>query len=284
MTQLASRRCYQALSPLHSLIYFAPEAEAEFTATGLRPGRMCYFAGRAAAMGAVGAGTVAASFYNFKPALVARHIPRAWGLATPEQVLAARLRAVDQALTRLLGADTLTGQAVVEAARLAGEAAAACSTEGRPLAAAHAALPVPEPAHLALWHAATVLREHRGDGHLAVLMDAGLDGIEALVTHTATGKGFSADFARASRDWSQQEWDAAEERLRARGLLDPDGALTQAGVDLRRDIEHRTDRLAEAPYRQLGEAATERLTALTAPLAATIQANGAFPVRSFART
>ena len=247
MTLLASRRCLQALNPLHTLIYFAPEAEAEYTAAGLRPGRMGYFASRSAAMGAVTAGPVAAAFYNFNPTLVARHIPRAWELAAPEQVLAARLRVVDRALTRLLGAEALADPAVAEAAKLANEAAAACSNEGRPLAAAHAALPVPEAPHLALWHAATVLREHRGDGHLAVLASAELDGIEALVTHTASGKGFLTEFAIASRGWSPEEWQAAVDRLRERGLLDADGALTQAGADLRRELEQQTDRLAQAP-------------------------------------
>ncbi|QMU70713.1 hypothetical protein [Streptacidiphilus sp. P02-A3a] len=282
MTLPASKRCFRALNPLHTLIYFVPEAEEEYTAAGLRPGRMGYFASRSAALGAVGPGPVAATFFNFKPALVARHLPRAWTLATPEQVLAARLRAVDRALTRLLGAEALADPAVAEAAELAGAAAAACTFEGRPLAAAHAELPVPEPAHLALWHAATVLREHRGDGHLAALMTAELDGLEALVTHTATGKGFKAEFARVSRDWSQEEWDAAVERLRARGLLDREGALTEAGTELRRGIERQTARLAAGPYERLGEKDLERLAELTAPLATAVLANGAIPSGPFA--
>jgi len=283
MTLLASRRCHQALNPLHTLIYFAPEAEAEYTAAGLRPGRMGYFASRSAAMGAVTAGPVAAAFYNFNPTLVARHIPRAWELAAPQQVLAARLRAVDLALTRLLGTEVLADPAVAEAAKLANEVAAACSNEGRPLAAAHAALPVPEAPHLALWHAATVLREHRGDGHLAVLTSAELDGIEALVTHTASGKGFRTEFAIASRGWSPEEWQAAVDRLRERGLLDADGALTQVGADLRRELEQQTDRLAHAPYRQLGAAGLDRLTSLAVPLAVAAQAAGAFPPGIFAQ-
>lgn len=282
MTLPASKRCFQALNPLHTLIYFAPEAEEEYIGAGLRPGRMGYFASRSAAMGAVGPGPVAATFFNFKPALVARHIPRAWTLATPEQLLDARLRAADRALTRLLGAEALAAPAVAEAAALAGEAAAACTFEGRPLAAAHAALPVPEPAHLALWHAATVLREHRGDGHLAALMAADLDGIEALVTHTATGKGFKVEFARISRDWSQEEWDAAVERLQARGLLDQDGALTPAGTEQRRDIERQTARLAGGPYQHLGEKNLERLAELAMPLATAALANGAIPSEPFA--
>ncbi|MFC1430057.1 hypothetical protein ACEZDB_05220 [Streptacidiphilus sp. N1-3] len=282
MKLLESRRCYQALNPLHSLIYFAPEAEQEFTSVGLRSGRMSYFAGRAAAMGAVGAGTVTAAFFNFSPGLVAHHIPLAWELATPQAVLEARLRAVDRVLRRLLGEELLTDPEVAEAARLAAEAASACGAAGRPLYAAHADLPVPEQPHLALWHALTLLREHRGDGHIAALTAAELDGLDALVTHTASGKGFTAEFARASRGWSQQEWDACVERLQARGLLDADGSPTPSGQDLRKQLEILTDALGQAPYQHLGADGTARLTEIGNRLSRTALLNGAFPSGVFA--
>ena len=282
MELLASRRCYQALNSLHSLIYFAPEAEQEFTAVGLRPGRMCYFAGRAAAMGAVGPGTVTATFYNFSPGLVAALVPRAWELASPAEVLGARLRAVDSALHRLLGEEVLADPELAEAAALAVGATSGCTAAGRPLYAAHADHPVPDQPHLALWHAATLLREHRGDGHLAALAVAELDGLEALITHTATGKGFTAEFARANRGWSQEQWDAAVDRLRDRGLLDGSGELTERGHELRREVEQTTDRLAHAPYEHLGDEGVERLTAIGKRLTRTVLVNGAFPGEIFA--
>lgn len=279
---LAGKECHAALNPLHSLIYFAPEAEEEFTAAGLEKGRMGYFAGRAAAMGAVSAGVVAATFYNFSPALVAVHIPRAWGLAAPATVLAARFRAVDRVLRRLLGDSVAEDAEVREAAELAATAAEACAAAGRPLYAAHADVPAPGPAHLALWHAVTVLREYRGDGHLSALSTAGLDGLEALITHTATGEGFTEEFARHSRGWSAREWEAARERLRARCVLDSEGSLTALGYDLRSEAEQRTDVLAQAPYEHLGQAAVERLTAIGGRLTRTALANGAFPPGVFA--
>jgi hypothetical protein len=282
MTLLTSRKCHGALNPLHSLIYFAPEAEREFTAIGLETGRMSYFAGRAAAMGAVGAGTVTATFYNFSPDLVARHLPRAWELASPADVLDARLRAVDGALRRVLGGEIAADPEVAEAAGLALLAVEACTAAGRPLYAAHAGLPVPEQPHLALWHAITLLREHRGDGHLAALTAAGLDGPEALITHTATGRGFTTAFARASRGWTDPQWDEASERLAERGLLAADGALTPQGEELRREVEDVTDRLAEAPYRLLGEEGVQRLTLIGGRLTGTALANGAFPPGVFA--
>lgn len=192
----ASRRCQNTLNPLHSSAYFSPEFAAELSRLGLEPGSMTYFAGRAAPLGAVGAGTVTATFYNFNHDLVARHIPRAWTIATPEAVIDARLRAVDTALTRLLGADTVASPEMAEAAALALRATEACDRAARPLYAANADLPVPTVPHLALWHAATLLREHRGDGHLAALVAAELDGLEAIVSHTATGKGFTPASSR----------------------------------------------------------------------------------------
>ncbi|MEW1862101.1 MULTISPECIES: SCO6745 family protein [unclassified Streptomyces] len=282
MTLTAARHCNSALNPLHSLIYFAPEAEREFTAIGLEPGGMAYLASRSAAMGAVGAGVVAATFYNFNPALIARHIPRAWQAAAPAAVLDARWRAVEAALRRVLGEDAADDPEVAEAAALATTATEACAAPGRPLYAAHADLDAPKAPQLALWHCAALLREHRGDGHIAALAGAGLDGIEALITHTATGQGMTREFACASRGWSRQEWTAGCERLRERGLLDADDALTPAGTALRHDIEETTDRLAADPYRHLGETGTARLTEIGARLTRTAVANGAFPAGVFA--
>ncbi|HEV7194958.1 MAG TPA: hypothetical protein VGN19_03370, partial [Pedococcus sp.] len=201
-------RMHRALESLHSLVYFAPEVEEELVAAGLRPGRMCYFASRSAPLGAVTAGVTAATFYNFNPELVARHIPRAWTLASPEQVISARLAGVDRAMRRLLG-EALGTPAVAEAAGLARAATVGLDPAGRPLYAGHAGLDWPEAPHLELWHAATLLREFRGDGHLAALLSSGLSGIEAIITHTATGRGFTVESAKLLRGWSDEQWEAA---------------------------------------------------------------------------
>jgi hypothetical protein len=274
-------RAHRALDTLHALTYFVPEADEELTGVGLRPGRMTYFASRAAPMGAVSAGLVAATFYNFNPSLVARHIPRAWGLASVEDVLAARLRVADRALRRLLGDAVATDPAVVEAAGLARAATAALTTDGRPLYAGHAGLPWPDEPHLVLWHAVTLLREHRGDGHTAALLHAGLSGLDALITHTATGRGFTETAAKATRGWSDDEWAAGVDDLEARGLLGADG-LTDAGLEVRGNVEAATDRLAEAPWLHLGDEGTDRLTELGRGLSRQLVAAGAFPAGVFA--
>jgi hypothetical protein len=275
-------RAHRAIEPLHSHIYFAPEQDEHFAALGLRPGRMSYFAGRAAPMGAVGAGTVTATFYNFSPSLVAHMIPRAWALAAPEQVLAARLDAARAALTRLLGGPQAAGSPeVAELAELLREACAVLTPEGRPLYAAHADLPWPEEPLLVLWHGATLLREHRGDGHIATLLHAGLTGLEALITHTATGRGFTEGAARATRGWADEEWAAGCAALADRGLVDGAG-LTADGESLRARIEGQTDALSADPWLLLGAERTGRVVELAKGLARRLVENGAFPPGVFA--
>jgi hypothetical protein len=269
-------RAHRAVEPLHNHLYFAPEQDEHLSAVGLRPGRMCYFAGRAAPMGAVGPGVVTATFFNFSPALVARHIPRAWTLASPEQVVAARFDAARASLTRLLGPEVAGSAEVAELAGLLREACSVLTPEGRPLYAGHAGLPWPEEPLLELWHAATLLREHRGDGHLAALLRAGLSGLEALVSHTVTGRGFTESGAKATRGHSDEEWSAAAAALTARGLL-ADGQLTPDGAALRARVEVETDELSAAPWAHLGPERTARVVELGKGLSARLVAAGAYP-------
>ncbi|MCO7218870.1 hypothetical protein [Klenkia sp. PcliD-1-E] len=267
-------RAHRAVEPLHSHHYFSPEHEEQLAATGLRPGRMAYFAGRAAPMGAVGPGTVVATFYNFSPSLVARHVPRCWTLASPDAVVAARWASATASLTRLLG-DTPT-EKVAELGDLLAEACTALTPEARPLYAAHADVPWPTDPVGRLWHAATLLREHRGDGHLMALQLHGLPGPEALVTHTATGRGFTVEAAQRTRGWSPEEWTAAQQRLTERGLLDEHG-LTEDGVALRGAVEEATDMLSVQPFEHLGADRTGRVVELAKGMARTLVANGAYP-------
>jgi hypothetical protein len=273
----AGRRCHNPLNSLHSTVYFSPEYAKELTSVGIVDDEAPFLVGRAAALGAVGPGVVAAAFYNYNYDLIAKVVPAVWRTAPPEAVLGARIRAADAALRRLLGEDVVASDEMAEAAALAVRATEACTRQARPLYAAHADLPVPDAPHLAFWHAATLLREHRGDGHLAALLLAGLDPVEALVTHTATGRGMNPRWVLRTRGWSRGDWEAAAERLRSRGLLDAEGELTGAGVALRADLEDTTDRLDLAPYEHLGAAGVERLTELGRGLLMTAAAAGAFP-------
>jgi hypothetical protein len=278
----AARRMWRAVEPVHAVVYFAPESQAACEAVGTKGYWASYFALRAAPLGAAPAEIVTALFYSFHPGLVARSVPHVWSLATPERFLALRLEAVDAAFRRVLGADLLGSAGVAEAAAIARDAAVAAPTSGRALAAANAGLPWPDAPHLVLWHAQTVLREHRGDGHVAALVTAGLDPTEALVLFAAD-QDMEAGWLRKRRGWSEEEWAAAADRLTQRGLVEeaagaagPGLRLTPAGRALRGEVEATTDALAAAPWDAVGESSARRLVELVAPLVRAILAADAF--------
>ena len=269
----AARRVHLSAEPIHAMIYFSPLRDEAYGRIGITHHRMAYFASRAAAMGPVPAEIVIATFFNFHPALVRKSIPAAWEIATPEQLLAARLEAADQSL-RLAWGDAVNGAEVQEAASLAQRAAqnAASQLAGRPLFAAHARLPWPDAPHLVLWQAQTQLREYRGDGHVALLLAEGLDGLGALITHAASGS-IAAEALRRTRAWSEAEWADGVERLREDGWLTggPELALTESGRERRDAIELRTDELAAGAYEAIGADGCARLAELTAALSAKVR-------------
>ncbi len=266
MDPTIARKTWRTLEPIHGAIYFAVEAREEYAALGLDDRMAGYFASRSAPMGAVPADVVIATFFNFDPGLVRRSMDGVWERVTPADMSAARLCAADRMIRRHAGAFVETAE-LTEAADLARTAAvAACARpEGRPLFAGHASLPWPDEPHLVLWHAQSLLREFRGDGHIVALTVEGLDGCEALVTHAAAGD-VSADILRATRQRSGDDWLAAEERLRERGWLDPDLAFTELGRERRDWIEARTDELATAPYDAIGVDGCARLRELCRPI------------------
>ncbi|WP_018683002.1 SCO6745 family protein [Actinokineospora enzanensis] len=257
------RTLWQVYEPYHTVTYFTPESITETDALGCKGRWMGYFGMRAAPLGAAPAWLVTSVFYNFHPSRVERAVPEVWTVATPAEFLAARLRGVDGALRRLLG--DVTDPSITEAAALAQAAADWAPTAGRPLAAANAALPLPAEPHLALWQSLTTIRESRGDGHVAALVTAGLDPVEALVAIGAA-ESLDADYLRAARNVPDDDWAAAETRMLERGLLLAPGMLTEEGAELRQSVEDLTDDAAAAPWEQLGERETERFVELLAPL------------------
>ncbi len=270
-----ARRLWTLVEPIHGIVYFAAEPAEEYRSAGLRGRWMGYFASRSAAMGAVGPETVIATFFTFAPSVVRRAIPDAWGFASPERVIEARLAGTDAALRRLWGA-RVDAPETRAAADLALRMALNADVSGRPIAAAQRALPVPDAPHLALWHACTLLREHRFEGHRAALIVAGLDGCEAQVMGAAAG-GLDPAFMRGFRGWSDEDWQAAGESLRRRSLLADDGAPTATGRALHEEVEAVTDRLAAAPWRALTDTESERLTEILVRLADALYAEGGIP-------
>ncbi|MFE2996073.1 hypothetical protein ACFXG4_13770 [Nocardia sp. NPDC059246] len=279
LSPATARLTYRALEPVHGMIYFSPHGPQVYRELGITDPRMMYFASRSAAFGPVPAEVTIATFFNFNPAAVRAVLPAAWNIAAPTDILHARLAAADRSLRQAWGVD-VDGPEVREAATLARQAAErACErAHGRPLFAAHAALPWPAEPHLVLWHAQTLLREFRGDGHVALLLTEGLSGLEALITHAAAGE-IPPEVLRISRSWTEQDWAQGVAALRDRNwLTDRDLTLSTHGSARRAAIETRTDELSTHPYEAIGPDGCERLRKLASALTIRIMdADLAFP-------
>ena len=279
VTPGSARETWRTLEPVHAMVYFVPEAQQEYAAIGLDSSidrAIGYFPPRAAPMGAVTWPVVQATFFNFSARAVQAGMAGCWDVVTPQQVLDARLRGVDRALTRLCG-DLLDD--LDEAVELARRACGGCLPYGRPLYAAHAGLAWPEPAHLQLWHAITLLREFRGDGHIAALVTEGISGLQAAIMHVAQGDLWSRKPLQASRAYTDQEWDGEVERLVAVGWLTPEETFTDEGRAVRQRVEDLTDRLALPSWEVIGEDGCTRLRELVAPLRAAVVGNKGYPLK-----
>lgn len=274
-----ARALWQYGEPVHAITYFAPETRAETDALGLKGGWMSYFGCRAAPLGAATAPVVTSIFYNFKPEMVARAIPDAWTYASPAALIGARLTAIDHAMRRILGDDVIASPNVARAAALAGTAVAGCNMAGRPLGAANQAVDQPDEPHLRLWQALCAVREHRGDGHVAQLVDAGIEPSHALVLQAATGRSPEQGM-RGNRGWSDDDWSAAVVNLQERGLIDGDERITNAGAELRQEIERGTDRVAAPIAAALADDEADELVALLRPLAEAVMAAEAVPAHN----
>jgi len=271
-----ARRLAGLVSPIHNVSYYTPEIKV-FAELGIKGWWTSYFAYRSAPMGKVEPEVITATFYGFALRMVARAVPAVWDHITPQQSLDVRLDAVDRAWRRIFAdADGALHDAVAEAATLARSAIAGVDGGARALYAGHMTLPWPEPAHLQLWHACTLLREHRGDSHAIALAAAGVDPVQCQVLMAARGHGNKATL-QTIRGWNDAEWDGAVGALQVRGWLDRAGALTPAGRAGRSAIELHTDALAAEPARRLGQAGLERLTALVEPVLEVLLTSGGIP-------
>jgi len=270
-----ARLLWSRLEPIHAVTYFSPEARSAFSGAGYKGFWMGYFAGRASPMGPVGAEIVLATFYNFSISHVSRAIPDAWSFAPPSAALEARQRGAEAALQRAFAGSDLA-EAVETAAVLARAAAESAPMEGRSLFAANRALPWPAEPTVALWHACTLLREHRGDGHVAALTAAGIGGREANVLQTAADL-VPREVFEVARHYDDAEWDSLSARLMERGLVGSDGRLTAGGEGVRADVEDRTDRLALTAYDALDDDQLLRFLDVLAPLARAVIATGDIP-------
>lgn len=274
MNAAVATSLWRTLESYHAVVYYAPERSEHYTQLGLKGGWMGYFATRSAALGAVPPPVVTACFHNFSHSMVARALPDAWSYTTPEQAIEARLAVFDAAAHRLLG-DGVDHPALAETAEIAVAAVRQCDPAGRPLHAAHVCVPIPAKPHLALFWAATALREYRGDGHVAALLAAGVDGCEAHVLMSALGL-VPVD-QRQLRGWSEADWHDGVRRLADRGWVTSEGVITDAGRRARAEIEQATDRLSSQPWERLGEPAASQLLSSMTPVVTRIITGGGLP-------
>lgn len=267
------RRLFELVEPIAVVTYVEEEATAAVMAIGAGGVWDAYFAGRAAPLGRdVPPQVVHALFYGFAEGEVARHIPRVWGRVTPEAVNAARERGSVAALRRILGGLS-EGPGIARAAELLIRAGTCAPTEGRALYAAVRTLPLPTEPLARLWHGANLLREHRGDGHVAALVTAGIGGTEAHVLH-ALSEGLPAEqFGRVSH-LPRAQLAAVVDGMRSRGLVGADGWLTAAGRRVKQRVETLTDELAAPAYDVLGPDELDQLVGDLEPLAAVLVAAG----------
>jgi hypothetical protein len=268
-----ARRFFDRFEPVHAVTYFAPEARAALDGLGYRGFWMGYFAARSAPLGMVPREVVTAVFYNFAPERVAKALPTAWEIAGPDAALRARQDSAVAALRRY-GLDS--GENIRVAAELAARAARQAPLDGRPLFAANLALPWPDDPLAALWHAATLLREQRGDAHVAVLTAAGVSGRESNVLHAAAGR-IDRDYIARTRDYDDAAWHHHEQRLAERGLLNDDGSLTATGRELKDRIESATDTLGLSALDVLSDDEVEALFQALTPITRAVVAGGDVP-------
>jgi hypothetical protein len=265
-----SRWMLGALAALHSPVYKAVEVKSRLAALGLDDPMGSYLAARAAPLGPVGPELVTATFYGFSPRIVAAHVPAVWERAAPTHVIDATLEGMEELLGRVLGAQLAE---VTELAALLAPVADAHETLGRPLAAAWSSVPRTGRPLIDLWLTTTVIRESRGDTHVAVLVAEGIGGI---ASHLVTA-GDQPDGRRrlmVLRGWTEDELDAAAATLRAQGLLDAEGRRTDAARALRRHVEDVTDRRSSEAWQHAGAAHVTRIAELALELVGPVLASG----------
>jgi hypothetical protein len=261
---------FELVEPIGVIPYSADEPNEAMFALGFTNYWDTYFAGRAAPLGIVPAEVVDALFYNFAPGEVARHIPKVWRTTSPEAAIAARQTGCANALRRILGDDVDT-VAFARATDLLLAAATSAPVEGRPMYAALRTIPIPDDVVVRMFHAASLLREHRGDGHIAALMVEGVGRLEAHVLLALDMDMPAKDFGRIHHLPAAQ-LDAVIEGMRNRGLIGDDGWLSEAGRAVKQRVEARTDDLAAKPYESLQPAELDELIALLEPMASRLLA------------
>ena len=278
----AARQLGSLLEPVTGQVYFSPECHANYVALGFEPSRgefngvaapdgPAYFTSRGSVLGQVPGTVVAATFGVFNPEAVVPAVTLGWTKTDAATICQARTDGAIGQLQRILGAEPA---GVERANELLARAVEPLRPEGRSLYAGQAALPLPDTVLGQVWRRGDMLREYRGDSHIAAWIAAGIDATEiGLLSELYWGLPLRT-YSR-TRAWSEAQFDAATERLESRGLI-ADGAFTDAGRDARESIEDETDRQMKPVLDALGDEIDE-LFAILAPWGVAIREAKGYP-------
>ena len=233
-----------------------------------------YLWGRAVGLGEPSSEVVAAAFAIYEPRLVRalyEHARRQCGRAG---FIAAREEATIESLHEILGDVDVTD--VVTALRRGIESS---DDAGRTLSAGVRSFGWPEDPLGQLWRACDLLREHRGDSHMAVWVAAGLSPVAVnVLTELWLGMPLGA-YTAMRRGWSEADIASAVADLETRGLV-ASGEITTSGRAFRDDLEDRTDALEQPVIDAIGDDFEPAAKALDRWSAA-IADSGAFPPGSY---
>lgn len=285
------------LNSFHSAMYFSETVGREYAKHGLEPGAEATLAARSAPLGRVNAGVVSAAYYNYSHAYLSAQLPKLWEKVSPETMVQARFDAVTVFMVELFESRediALLTEAAAELATAMTPVLAKMDFSGRVMALATAdalAAHTPNTAFEQLWDVATIAREFRGDGHVASLVTAGVPGIDALMLDVATGASFKPRAAQKTRGFTDEEWKSAQTRLAEAGLItvgaDERGfdlpAITDAGRDLKEQVEQLTDATVAAAWSALSDEEIEALVSPSRSLIKVLAQSGAFPATIFAQ-
>ncbi|TAN30137.1 MAG: hypothetical protein EPN30_01215 [Actinomycetota bacterium] len=282
MEEHISRAMWRLYEPIHSVVYFHPNATNHYRQVGLKGGWMSYFASRSAALGTPSEEVVEALFYHFSPALVQRAIPDAWQLAQPGEILEARHQLAVEAIYGALGQRSSDNELRILATQLL-DIARSLPLSGRALYAAHLNIDWENSSELMLFGASTLLREHRGDSHNAALGANGIDGVQSHLLQIASGA-VTHDVIFPLRGWSKEAWDDGFNRLTSNGVLSTystpqNPILTDLGQRLKHQIELQTDNNSD-PWSALPLSRMKSLQASLVVVSEKVKSYVGFPVNN----
>jgi len=243
-----ARRLASVLEPVTGQVYFARECHDNYVALGFGPSPRdvngvpgpdftAYFTSRGSVMGQVPGEVVAAAFAVFNPAVVIPAVTKGWLLTDARTICQARDNGAIAALHRIIGENP---DGATTARELLLRAVAPLRPEGRPLYAGLCSLALPGSVMGDVWRLGDMLREFRGDSHTAAWVSRGITATEVGVMSELYW-GLSIKSYSRTRGWSDDDYAEAIESLTARSLITTDGHLTEAGRDLREEIEIATD-------------------------------------------